>query len=578
MKRRKTYRLITRVDPTPPALRQATLEGMMARREAKEARAGKRRQSMLRIAAAAAVLVLVLTATPLGGSMVSAAGDVYDNILRDWRDSVFAVRLRQSDGVGTLEIIESRLANQFLYLTVKETFPASMVTRDEATGVYTRPRFTYAGSVKNSKGQTQVFDDSRVTVLWAISSDHDVYRNGYENRIATERKASANGDDTAFTVNVQYRVYLPEITDLLSEGEKADCSIEAVSSTGSCLSFRFPLRDTDEAIHCRTYTLDRRFTVEGAAVTLQTLSFSPTEADLVLKIDPDASLSPEEKENLAEHMDAAFRVRGESGETALLGGDLLDGHGFVYDFDEDIDADALMQGERRCMAFGGSYYLVLSDFADHADSSYHMEALLRDGFTAELEYLRWRPSDGTYRAGDLIAHYYALDDAVFQARHKGTGGYTLTGKPFRLSGERGDILLTLREIRETGTQTLPDGRYRHTLDVDAVMALEHWDSMAKDGTWEAVTLAAADGREILTARLQIDTCDGGDGTYAPCAVSCEVIDDSEHFTLSPETRTLYVARVTESQSFEPCGWYSARFCEINPDEANAQRFFRFPPA
>ena len=119
---RNTYRFITRTDPTPAALKEKTLEKMRGRRRENEQKAALRRKKWLRVSAAAAVLAGVVAVTPLRGYVVSAASGVC-RMISSWREDVFPVDVKQSDNGCTVEIIESRVANDFLYLTVKEYYP-----------------------------------------------------------------------------------------------------------------------------------------------------------------------------------------------------------------------------------------------------------------------------------------------------------------------------------------------------------------------------------------------------------------------------------------------------------------------
>lgn len=66
---------------------------------------------------------------------------------------------RRSDVV---EIVESRLANDFLYFTVKEYYPNDLVTRDSDTGQYTFPDIVYSGSIRDNEGNALPFDSRQI--------------------------------------------------------------------------------------------------------------------------------------------------------------------------------------------------------------------------------------------------------------------------------------------------------------------------------------------------------------------------------------------------------------------------------
>lgn len=592
---RKIYPFITKVDPTPEALKQATLRGMIVRRQERERKTSARRRKLIRTTAAAAALILAVTATPLRSYVAHAAGTVYHAIVHNWREDVFPVNLKKTDNGCTVEIIESRVANDFLYLTVKESYPKDSVSRDEDTQLYSLPDIAYCGSIKDNEGNAISFDSSQVMYLWAVGSDHGIYKDGYGDRVITQSEDSPNESDDEFVVNAQYRVYLPELRSVVNSANKTyTCAVEADSrQMHSHLAFDFSLDNVSETIGSKRYELNRTFTLDDADVTLQTLAFSPSGADLIVRIDPDDTLSLGEAAALIDSFDASVYVRNDADVKKLsespdnakekqpepvgfawLTSDLLNGHGYVYDPNEDVNADAMMWNQPRGMKIGDSYYLVLSDFADRPGSSYDMEKVIRSDFTVEVEYLRWCSYAEDRSAADLPTHYYQLDDISLTARKVDTGKYSFSGRPIHLPGERGDLDITLKEIAETGSEKLSGGKYRHTLDVDAEMAYYHWDSMAKDATWENLTLVNADGEEVMTVGLQIETMGAvHDGVTRPFAVTCEVVDKNKHFTLSENDLTLYVSKVIETQSYEPNGWFNARFNSENVDLLNEQRFF-----
>lgn len=593
---RKTYELITKVDPTPTALKKATYQGMMARKREREAKISARRKRAIRTTAAAAALVLAVTATPLRGYVVSAAGDVYNAIVRNWWEDVFPVNLKKSDNGCTVEIIESRVANDFLYLTVKEYYPKNLVSRDEETKLYTMPDIAYSGSIKDNKGNEITFEPANVMYLWAMGNDHDYYKDGYEDRMITQSAESADESGDEFVVNAQYRIYLPELSTVVnSENKKYTCTVDAVSNQlGSNIDFEFPLDNINEAVSNRSYDLNRTFHLDGVDVTLQKLAFSPSSADLVIRLDPDDNLSDEELADLLDRFDASVQVRNDEdvkklaewaaapdrkeadGETlgfAWLTNDGLNGHGYVYDLDEDINADSMMWDKARRMKLGGSYYFVISDFADQPSSSYDMEKILRSDFTVEIEHLYWHPLVESRDATDMISYYSTLDDIALTAEKVGTDCYSFADNHIKLPGNNGNLDITLKALSETETTKLPDGTYRHTLDVEADMAFSDWDGFVKEDAWENISLVDSEGKEVLKASLNLGTCEAKSGTLSPNRVKCVVVDSNKHFTLSKDSLTLYVAKVTETGTIRLNGWFNPNYSGENVDLLNEQKYF-----
>ncbi|MBQ4397011.1 MAG: hypothetical protein II828_05765 [Clostridia bacterium] len=592
---RKKYRFITRVDPTPAELKEATLRGMIARRQERKRKAYACGRKIIRAAAAAAALMLAAVATPLRSYVAHAAGTVYQAIAHHWREDVFSVNLKKSDNGCTVEIVESRLANDFLYFTVKEYYPNDLVTRDSDTGQYSFPDIVYSGRIRDNEGNALPFDSRQIMCLWAVGSDHAFYRKGYENRVFTQSAENEDERNSEYVVNAQYRVYLPHMSAVVNSAEKTfTCSVEAIShQMHSHLAFDFPLDNVSETVGSKRCELNRTFPLDGANVTFQTLAFSPSGADLIVRIDPDRRLSSEQAAALIDSFDASVYVRNDadakklsqqSGDAkekqpdpigyAWLTSDLLNGHGYVYDLSEDVNADAMMWNQPRGMKMGDSYYLVLSDFADQPNSHYDMEKITRSDFTVEIEYLRWCSDSENLSAADMPTHYIGLDNYFLNAQKVDAGHYAFTGQPIHLPGAYGDLDIMLMEITETQTRTVSNGKYSHILDVEASMAYSCWDSMVKDATWENIYLVNAAGEEVMTIGLQIETLGAvRDGVTRPFAVKCEVTDKNKHFALSENNLTLYVSKVVETQSYEPNVWINARFNSEDVDLLNEQRYF-----
>lgn len=599
---RKIYEFITKADPTPTALKKATYQGMIERRKEQERKASAKRKRTIRTTAAAAALVLAITATPLRGYVVSAAGNVYNAIVSNWREDVFPVNLKKSDNGCTVQIIESRVANDFLYLTVKEYYPKELVSRDDETKLYSMPDIAYSGSIRDNKGNELRFDPSNIVCMWAVSNDHYSYKDGYEERVVTESAESAEESSEDFVVNAQYRVYLPELASVVNSADKKyTCTVDAVSSQlGSNLAFEFSLDNVNETVSNKNYALDRTFHLDGADVTFQKLSFSPSGADLIVRLDPSADLSEAELQDLLQQFDVSVEVSNDADVaaweaawekikaeqtddsqkspditigSAWMINDRLNHYGFVYDLDEDINADSMMWDKLSYMKMGGSYYYVISDIANRTDSSYDMEKIIRSDFTVEIEYLRWHSLLAAEDSMDLIAHYYSLDDVAITAEKVSDGKYSFADNHIKLPGERGDLDITLKDISETETTKLADGSYQHTLAVDADIAFRNWDGMAKDDAWENLSLVNSEGKEILKIGLNVDTAERGTGTTKPVQVKCVAVDSNPHFTLAESNLTLHVANVVETHTFEPNGWFNAKYSSENVELLNEQRFF-----
>ena len=578
---RTTYPLITRNDPTPKKLKQQTLDGMVRRRQERERRKARRKKITMRVTATAAILAVAVAATPLRGHVVNAAQNAYRAVMANWKENIFPVAIRQTDKGCTVEIIESRTSNEFLYLTVKESYQADMVTKDSETMMYHMPDISYSGKVSDDKGHQITFDGESVLCLWAVSSDHANYIADYDKRVITQEKGEVD-EEGIFSVNIQYKVYLPGLGSLINSADKKySCTLRAESQqTGSKMAFEFPLDKVDDVLESKRYPINREYTLKGASVTLENMQLSHSEADLVVRIDPDQNLSAEVVDDLVEHLEMSVHAQCSGMASGVLVFDTYGRqNGSVLDLDEDVNADAIMRDKPMYIHRDGHYYFVLSDGADVNDDSYDMDQMTQGEITVEVETLRWNSRMEGF--GDQLSNSSgSIEDIVLRAAKKGEGHYNFDENHIVLKGSRGNLDINLLGVKEKKTVKLKKGKYKHILTADAEITLSNWDSMAKDGTWENMTLVNGDGEEILVVSLQVETMgsSSGSGTFAPFDVKCEVVDSNKHFELKESNLDLHVAKVEETQTYEANAWFNPKYCGEGIADASRETVFTLNPA
>lgn len=575
--RRLTYPLIARTDPTPATLREKTLENMIRRRQERERQKKRRRKTAMRVTAAAAFIAAIIVATPLRNYAVSAAQYAYNTIVGSWKENVFPVALKKSDKGCTVEIIESRTSNEFLYFTVRESFPVGMVSRDEETKMYVMPDITYSGKVSDGKGNMIAFDSESILCLWAVSSDHRNYSADYAKRVVTQEKDADSGKGV-FSVNTQYKVYLPRLENLITSADrKYFCSLQAESrQTGSKMTFEFPIDKVDDVLQSKIYPIDRQYSLNGASVTLEKMCFSPSGADLIIRIDPDEGLDAAVVEDLLDNLEVSVEATGaESGLLVFQTNGRWNGS--FLDFDEDVNASAIMESKPLYVHRNGQYYFILSDGADVSYDSYHMDQMTKGKITVQVETLRWNSRIDGY--GDQLGNNSGvIEDVAVRAVKKARANYRFDENHILLKSVWGNLDISLLEIKETDTIKLRNGKYRHILTPDAEMTVSNWDSMVKDGTWENISLVNQNGETVMVISLQIETLDSSSGTYAPANVKCEVVDDNQHFTLRESDLTLHVAEVKETQTYDANVWINPLYGGKDRTDSERETAFTLNPA
>lgn len=199
-KERETFKVITRVDTVDPELKKKTLERMLELKKEQERKAAARRKAVRRGFAVAAIIALVIAVTPLRGYVASAAENVV-NAIHSWMEDVFHVGMKKTDNGCTVEIIEARVANDFLYLTVnKEFYKEYDVNDDDKNSLC----LYFYGSVSDNEGNSVKFSVGNSNVI----------RNVYN--LVTDDRNIDYGDDSY----EEYQVYIPELKKVITAYDK----------------------------------------------------------------------------------------------------------------------------------------------------------------------------------------------------------------------------------------------------------------------------------------------------------------------------------------------------------------------
>ncbi|MGN0474764.1 MAG: hypothetical protein ACI4IJ_06715 [Acutalibacteraceae bacterium] len=571
---RKTYSFITRKDLTPNELKERTLEGMIERRKKREFQAARRKKTAIRLAAAAAVIAVVVVVTPLRGYASTAANNFY-NAIHGWMYNSFPVGQRKSNNGCTVEIVEARVANDFLYLTVNESYDKNLVKRDNETKLYELPDISYAGHIKDNNGNKISFDSGNLMYLWGVSNDHPIYYTGYEQRIVDGAHDDWYKETDAFVMNVGYRIYIPELSSVInSNSKKYTCELNVSSKQmNSSIDFNFDIYNIAEQLKGKSYELNRSFEVKGVEFTLDKLNMSTSVTDLIIKVNMTEKIE-HDIEYLLDNFWGCVNVKSDEDESLsmeLYSGRWYD-NGYIYDFDYDVNSDSIMWDKPKYVKSNGQYYIIISYFDLYGDD--YAEKISDNDFTVEVEYLGWNLHDDGDINDYIITDYHPIKDISMNPQKTPDGKYTLNAH-IPLESKYGSLDILLKEISERDTVKLEDGAYMHNLKVDAEFNFKNWKSFERDGVLENIYLVNSKNQEVMTIALTVDSGGKSSGTIETREIYCTAVDNKEYFELSDNYSELHVAYVMEGNTNNPNAWFNPKYKAEDIDALNEQRFIHF---
>lgn len=269
---RQTAQLMMKGYAASDELKERVVSAMARRREENERKKALRAQTAkkaaMRVAAFAAIFALVVTATPLRGYVASAAASVHS-----WTEDVFEVGMKKTKNDCTVRIIEASVANDFLYLTVNETYKGK---DDENFHV------SYSGTINEGLFNKLAFDDA---------NRRESLRNVFLER------ASVYGDspfyDEGNQANNLIKIYIPEIKDFITDADKNyKCKLTAdvTDNSGKSLAklnFSFKLGNVDGVLTSKDVPLDYTLETEDLTFDFEKIEVSGNgTSELFMQITP----------------------------------------------------------------------------------------------------------------------------------------------------------------------------------------------------------------------------------------------------------------------------------------------------
>ena len=239
-------------------LKAATLRKMKEIKRENERRQALRSKIVKRAMLTAAIIALVIAVTPLRGYVASAT-DAVSEAFHSWMEDVFHVGIKKTDNGCTVEIIEARVANDFLYLTINEDCGIKYDDYND----YDDRSDDEGNSVKFSMSASNVIRN----VYNLVTDDRDIDyddENYEEYQIyIPELKKVINSYDKNYTCNLNLYVYknyqIPEAGANFITDESTWNTNIAPSAT---LCFSFPIKNIDYVINSQSKVYDIDYSIK----------------------------------------------------------------------------------------------------------------------------------------------------------------------------------------------------------------------------------------------------------------------------------------------------------------------------
>lgn len=228
----------------------------------------------LRVAAIAAAVVLIVTVTPLRGYLHSLA------------ENATLGKMKKSSRGFSVEIVEADVANDFLYLTVNESYSKKLVVRDSETQTYTLPDIDYSGSVNDSDGDSIAFSSDNFLYLQYDNAAYADYRFNPEDRTVTGIDDWYKTNEK-LTIAAKYKIYLPDLIDWMDDKDETyTCSLNVSDeASGSNMKFKFDIDDVSDVVDSQTCFINHWVDVDEATLVFQQMEISSRCMDVIIEWD-----------------------------------------------------------------------------------------------------------------------------------------------------------------------------------------------------------------------------------------------------------------------------------------------------
>lgn len=384
---RMTADVIMRGYANPDELMKKTIEAAKQREKENAAKNARKKKVTMRIAAVAALVMIVLACTPAGGYVVSAAESAL-HAFKSWLNGAFSVTMKQTENDCTIEIVEARVSGNFLYLMTAENFDKVKSDLSEKYEEYFDIMTFLSGKIYDNKGNScDILDaNTRAGEYGDTVLVTEAGRAAYPN-IITEY-----GDERANEYVRTYQIFIPHMEKVInSDKKKVYCKISIdvqlfhdkyKSEQLARMNFEFPIKLSNDAIALDEYKLNYSYTVGDMKFDFKKLSVFEHSSSIMVELIPLNDLANYHLTNkdgrLLIEADAFMQPKGYKHDNDPCGlvearfclnypaGDgtdnlkLLDHH--AYSGGPDTRGNAVNGGYNQVFEVDGKYYFFLTDF------------------------------------------------------------------------------------------------------------------------------------------------------------------------------------------------------------------------
>lgn len=297
--RREPVEFIGRGYSLDPELQAATLKKMKELRKQKERKDALKRRAAKRAVLTAAIVALVILVTPLRGYVAAAAEEMY-KALGGWMTEVSHVGMKKSRNGCSVEIIEVRVANDFLYLTIDEDTD-EFLKKNPGEEV----SFYYYGTIKDNKGNKIDFSSSS-SMSEYITSDYIITSNrAYSYRYTYTYNSETGQETVVYGGATQYKFYMPDIKEIInSYDKKYTCEVNACLIKSSELfgidaksakkqslcgnmKFKFDINNVEGIMEEKEYEFEENsYKVDNFEFVFEKAIVSPYTSNIIVEIIP----------------------------------------------------------------------------------------------------------------------------------------------------------------------------------------------------------------------------------------------------------------------------------------------------
>ena len=293
---RITADVIMRGYENPEELMLKTIEAAKQREKENAAKNALKKKVYMRVAAVAALIILVLAGTPAGGYVVSAAESAWQ-AFQAWMNDVFSVSMKKTVDGCTFEIIEARVSNEFLYVTVEEDYESIEKKHEDC---FISVAYV-SGRLYNNDGYS-----------CEISNDFTRVVGNYETTVVTKPNKNAvwekedEGTACISGPNVKtYRIYIPDMKKVINDKKKKYyCDITfspkwigydeydyyiPANNIGNKIGdfpFTFQIKNVDAVISSEVHSLNYSYTLKDMKFDFKKMIIGKNESNIIVEITP----------------------------------------------------------------------------------------------------------------------------------------------------------------------------------------------------------------------------------------------------------------------------------------------------